>query len=364
MTASSGETGGQRGWDPLLWPFAGAKLALDSYAWWLGGDDGASPDRPETELAWTTPHSIALELATMRLRDFSSQARGPAVVVCAPYALHGALIADFAPGHSIVEALRREGLDRVYVTDWRSACPDMRYLAIDNYLSDLNVAIDELGPPVDLVGLCQGGWLALIYAARFPHKVRRLVLAGAPVDVSVESPLSQAVATLPPATFERLVDDSTGTVSGRTMLDTWGQQSPFEARDALQLELMDDSDGRDLLSRFAAWNDAPVDLPGTYYLEVVNAIFRENRIATDRFVALGHTIHPGDVKGPVFLLAGAHDEIVPCAQALATAELLGTPAELIETACEPCGHLALFLGRHTMEDAWRRIGRWLGSDGD
>ena len=70
------------------------------------------------------------------------------------------------------------------MTDWRSASPDMRFLAIDNYLADLNVLVDELGGYVDLIGLCQGGWLALTYAARFPLKVRKLVLAGAPIDVA------------------------------------------------------------------------------------------------------------------------------------------------------------------------------------
>ena len=62
------------------------------------------------------------------------------VLVFAPYALHGALIADLAPGHSIIEALQREGLDRIYVTDWRSASSEMRFLSIDHYLADLNVA--------------------------------------------------------------------------------------------------------------------------------------------------------------------------------------------------------------------------------
>ena len=70
------------------------------------------------------------------------------------------------------------------MTDWRSASPDMRFLAIDNYLADLNVLVDELGGYVDLIGLCQGGWLALTYAALFPLKVRKLVLAGAPIDVA------------------------------------------------------------------------------------------------------------------------------------------------------------------------------------
>jgi hypothetical protein len=36
------------------------------------------------------------------------------------------------------------------------------------------------------------------------------------------------------------------------------------------------------------------------------------------------------------------------------------PAEQIETGCEPCGHLGLFMGRHTIAGAWRRIAQWLG----
>ena len=344
-------------WDHnlLLWPFAGATLALDLFGSWLGDGPGSLPASADVELAWTSPNAVALELATMRLRDFSSQRHGDPVLICAPYAVHGALIADFAPGHSIVEALQRGGLDRVYVTDWRSARPTMRYLTIDDYLSDLNVAIDEIGPPVDLIGLCQGGWLALLFAARFPNKVRRLVLAGAPVDVSVPSALSHAVATLAPELFEGMVDTGTGLVSGRQMLDTW-RQSQAQIRDALQLDATDD-----LLQRFEAWNAATTDLPGTYYLEVVNAIFRENRIPAGNFVALGHRIDPARVTVPVFLLAGTHDQIVPAGQALATASLVGTPASLIEATCEPCDHLGLFMGRNTIAQSWRRIAHWLAT---
>ena len=120
----------------------------------------------------------------MRLRNFSIGSDGVATLICAPYALHGATIADFAPDHSVVATLCGSGRSRVFVTDWRSATPEMRYFTIDSYLADLNVAVDQLGPPVDLIGLCQGGWLALVYAARFPTKVRRLVLVGAPIDIA------------------------------------------------------------------------------------------------------------------------------------------------------------------------------------
>jgi poly(3-hydroxyalkanoate) synthetase len=82
----------------------------------------------------------------MRLRDFSTPERGQAALVCAPYALHGATIVDFAPGHSVVQALRKAGVARLFVTDWRSATPPMRYFSIDSYLADLNVALRSARP--------------------------------------------------------------------------------------------------------------------------------------------------------------------------------------------------------------------------
>src|SRR5262245_20245710 len=175
----------------FLWPMAAARLASDSFRWWLEAFGQVPEDGAATDLNWTIPNKVTLQLASMQLRDFSRSGSGQPTLVCAPYALHRAHIADFAPGHSIVEALRDVGVSRVFLTDWRSATPEMRYFTIDNYLADLNVAIDEIGPPVDLVGLCQGGWLSLVYAARFPHKVRRLVLVGAPVDISAASELSR-----------------------------------------------------------------------------------------------------------------------------------------------------------------------------
>ncbi|PDT87763.1 poly(3-hydroxyalkanoate) synthetase [Bradyrhizobium sp. Y36] len=345
--------------DPLLWPFAAARLAMDSCFWWLERGPVEQDDRC---LAWTTPNDVALELATMRLRDCSKDKSGPPALVCAPYALHRALIADFAPGHSVVQSLQAGGIDRVYLTDWRSATPDMRYLSIDSYLGDLNVAIDEIGAPVDLVGLCQGGWLSLLYAARFPAKVRRLVLVGAPVDLSIESSLCRLTRNAPDMVYDQLVARGGGNVSGGEMLRLW---SKAPNRDdivaALQRDLSDE-EGAALLARFDRWNAETLDLPGKYYLEIVNRIFRENRIAGGSFVALGRPIDLTDVKVPVFLLAGLDDEVVPAAQALATAGLLGTPPAFIAAASEPSNHLGLFMGARTHAHAWPRIAAWLRDD--
>lgn len=344
---------------PLLWPFAAARLAIDACFWWL---ERSPAEQGDSCLAWTTPNTVAIELATMRLRNCTRTRSGQPALVCAPYALHRALIADFAPGHSVVQSLQKGGIDRVYLTDWRSASPEMRYLSIDSYLGDLNVAVDEIGAPVDLVGLCQGGWLSLLYAARFPAKVRRLVLVGAPVDLSIDSALSQLARNAPEVVYDQLVARGGGNVSGEEMLRVWSKApSRDDIAAALQRDLADE-EGAALLARFERWNAETLNLPGTYYLEIVNRIFRENRIATGNFMALGRDIDLKQVRAPAFLLAGLDDEVVPAAQALATAKLLGTPPAFVAAASVPGNHLGLFMGVQTHAYAWPRIAEWLRDD--
>src|SRR4051812_14994436 len=130
--------------------------------------------RPSPEPAWTTPHAVRLDLPTMRLRGFSTgDASGRATILVAPFALHQATIADFAPGHSIVETLVAAGVSLLFVVQCKSATATMPFVSIDDYLAGLNVCVDEVGGRVNLVGLCQGGWLSLAYAARFPDKIGR-----------------------------------------------------------------------------------------------------------------------------------------------------------------------------------------------
>jgi poly(3-hydroxyalkanoate) synthetase len=311
---------------------------------------------------WTTPHRVPLELDTMALRDFSCGDGGAPTLICAPFALHTATIADFAPGRSVVEALRGGGIERLFVTDWRSAGPDMRFLSIDSYLAELNVAIDELGAPVDLIGLCQGGWMALVYAARFPRKVRRLVLAGAPVDIAAgQSQLSQMTVQLPLAAFEEFVGSQGGRVLGERVLQIWGTALiADDSRRVLQLAPEDNSRAAgDLQRRFEEWYDFTVDLPGTYYLQVVSWLYQQNRLATGNFVALGRKIDLARLYHPIFLLGARDDEVVAPEQLFATANRVGTPKERVVTVAEPCGHLSLFLGADTIKGTWPRIAQWL-----
>src|ERR1700682_1933877 len=93
----------------LVWPLAAAALAGKANVRFLEDLMSSVSDKRSVSsslsLPWTTSNRVALELASMRLRNFSTATGGPAAPILGPYALHSATIADLAPGHSVVEAL-------------------------------------------------------------------------------------------------------------------------------------------------------------------------------------------------------------------------------------------------------------------
>jgi len=325
----------------------------------LGADHGPEAREP----AWATPNTVVLELKCVRLRDFSTAEEDAATLLCAPFALHRATIADLAPGHSLVAALREAGLRRLFLTDWRTATPDMRLMGIDDYLAALNVLVDQLGGSVNLVGLCQGGWMSLLYAARFPAKVRKLVLVGAPVDIAAgQSALSALAEASPLALFDELVKFGDGRLLGGRVLRFWGAETlaSHEIHDLLQTQEPIGSPAFAALEMtFRQWYVATLDLPGTYYLEVIEKLYKRNEIAAGRFVALGKRIDLAKVRVPFFLLAARDDELVAPAQLFAADSLVGTPARDVRKALAPCSHGSLFMGRTILTEFWPRIARWM-----
>jgi poly(3-hydroxybutyrate) depolymerase len=348
---------------PFIWPALVSAAARDMAA--LAAEcfadlaDSAQAQEPQ----WTTPHKMALELTTVRLRDFTVETKNPPALLCAPFALHGAAIADLAPGHSLVAALRQAGLRRLFVTDWRSATASMRLLGIDDYLADLNVLVDEIGAPVDLIDLCQGGWMALIFAARFPAKVRKLVLAAAPIDIAAAaSPLSALADGLPRSIFHELVRLGGGLLSGRKVLKFWGPQSmaPKDIRDLLQTtEPIDSAAFARLQAAFENWYGWTVDLPGVLYLECVEKLYKRNELARGVFVALGQRIDLAALQLPLYLLAARDDELVALPQLFGVENLVGTPAPDLRKAIAPCRHVGLFVAKNALDDYWPRIVGWL-----
>ncbi|KVX87151.1 alpha/beta fold hydrolase [Burkholderia ubonensis] len=355
---------------PIFWPMAAATAMFEAGTELTARNLRflAEEEKLHFEMhpALASANRPLLELRTMIFRDYSDgAARGLPTIVDAPYAGHSAMIADYQPGQSLMQTLREYGVSRLYLTDWRSATEDMKDLEIDQYLAELNVCVDELGGRVNFVGLCQGGWMAAMYAARFPHKVASLVLAGSPIDTDAgNGPIRQMVHTYPTSFYEELVEMGGGLMRGRFMLRGWKNMHPDQHYLAEHVDLYEHIDDPDYLRKqeaFASWYESPIDLPGRWYLQAIVQLFKENRLAKGRFVALGRTLNLKDVTCPVYLLAGEADDITTPEQVFDAVKYLGTPAAQVTSRLVPGGHIGLFMGSRTLKDAWPDIAAWIAA---
>ncbi len=287
-------------------------------------------------------------------------------IVDTPYAGHTAMIADYHKGQSLIETLLANGLDRVFLTDWKSATADMKDLwDQDEYLAEINVVVDDLGGRVNLIGLCQGGWMSAMYAARFPHKIASLVLAGAPIDTDAgDGPVKRMAHQYPTAFYEGLVAVGGGLMQGKIMLQGWKGMHPSQQYIREHVDLYEHIDDPVYLRKeeiFESWYENPIDLPGRFYLQTIVQLFKENRLAKGMCVGLGRCLELKSITCPVYLLAGDSDDITTREQVLDAEKYLGTPNSLIEKAVVPGGHVGLFMGSQTLRDTWPVIARWIAS---
>jgi poly(3-hydroxyalkanoate) synthetase len=115
------------------------------------------------------------------------------------------------------------------------------------------------------------------------------------------------------------------------------------------------------MAKFDAWNLRTVDLPGAYFVQTAEWIFRENRLARGCFSALGRKVALSSITAPIFVLAAADDEVVSLPQATAVQHLCERTR--VTTLVEPGRHLSLFMGSRIVGSAWPVVGRWLVGKG-
>jgi poly(3-hydroxybutyrate) depolymerase len=357
---------------PWFWPVAaaiefgeeGLRLFEDNLKFLAEAQVINAPPAPE----WATPNRIDLELDTLRLRDFSthrSRTGATPVLIDPPYAGHSSSIVDYADRQSLVQTLRAAGHDHILAMDWKSATPEMKDFDIDTYLAEINVVVDDLRTPVHLVGLCQGGWMSAMYAARFPDKVRSLVLAGAPIDTDAgNGPIKRMAHRLPIDVFRNLVAAGGGRMRGDVMLAGWKNMHPDQQYLKKYLDLYEHIADKCYVARterFERWYENAIDLPGRYYLQAIEELFKANRFAKGEFIGLGRRLSLKDIKIPLYLLAGEADDITTKEQAFAAEHLVGTRHSDIVKKLAPGGHIGLFMGSKPLTEAWPAIGHWMKS---
>lgn len=313
--------------------------------------------------SWTTPHEIVEETPLARLRDFSVSGRAVVpTLVLPPQAGHDSCIVDYSAEQSQIRTILAAGLERAFSLDWKGATRATKDASIEDYLDTVDRAVAHCGGRVNLIGDCQGGWLATIYAALHPERINTLTIAGAPIDFHAGEPVIHEIMRRVAPTgelrfYEALVAAGGGVLEGRHMLAGFIMIQP-SAEISRQIDLLLNLDDPAHVARyreFEDWFKHTQDVPGAFYLWIVRHLFRDNQLVRGSLQIRGRTVDLARLDMPLNLLAGASDHITPPDQVFALAEHVSTRPELVRRHTSSGGHLGLFMSHEALREHWPRL---------
>ena len=333
-------------------------LMLDYVSWW---GEMAGRRRP----SWSSPHEIVFESPVARLRDFSTTGPRSKVVptlVLPPQAGHDSCIVDFSPEQSQMRTILQSGLTRAFTLDWIGATEATKDATIDDYLAVIDRALDHVGGRANLIGDCQGGWLATIYAALHPERVNTLTIAGAPIDFHCGEPvIHAALKSFAPNGnldfYRTLVSAGGGILNGKHMLAGFILIQPDNeiGRQLQLLANLDDARHLERYREFEDWFKHTQDIPGNFYLWIVEHLFRDNELIAGTLEVGGDRVDLRRIDCPLTLLGGETDHITPADQVFALADYVATAEPDILRDVSPGGHLGLFMGHDALDNHWPRL---------
>ncbi|NWJ47747.1 MAG: alpha/beta fold hydrolase [Chloroflexi bacterium] len=330
-----------------------------------------TPPRPE----WQTPHRLValprefekqIKLLDFSQDDIPSDSVVPTLVL-PPQAGHHSYIADYSHDQSQVQTLRHAGLGAMYCIEWVSATRATGNTTVEDYMRMLKHIVQMLGGKVNLVGDCQGGWLSAIFAAMYPDMVNTLSIAGAPINFQAgDGPIVQQVnhiaRTYPDrgmAFYRNLVAMGGGVLNGNFMVMGFNLMRPQQLPERfLNLyQHMHDAGAVKRFKQMKNWYDYAQNIPGTFYLWLVEHLFRDNELIQGKLVVDGRKLNLADYKNPLFLMGGKRDHITPPVQVLDMRNYVGTAPEHIYEYLVPAGHIGLFMGKDILRSTWTPISK-------
>lgn len=309
----------------------------------------------------TSPREQIYQEDKLKLYHYLSKKPGTPVLII--YSLvNRPYIADLQPGRSFIKALQDQGLD-VYLIDWGYPDTADRFTNLDDYVNDyIDRCVDEVAHrtkkrTVNLIGICQGGTLALCYAALHPNKAASLTLLVSPVDFHTRDNL--LTPWLTKIQVETIIENN-GNFPGEALAFLFRSLKPFQLNRKKYVDLVASLDNRDRLENFLRmerWiNDSP-DLAGEAFLEFNRDFFVENRLMSGEMKIGAHIVNTQAISCPILNVYAREDHLVPPNASKALKKIV--PEKNYTEIEAPGGHIGLFVSGKSLKTVPGKIADWL-----
>ncbi len=154
--------------------------------------------------------------------------------------------------------------------------------------------------------------------------------------------------------YRNVVALGNGVLRGEFMLNGFILIKP-ENELSKQLQLLNHMHDPEHLERFRAFEDwfkHTQDIPGAFYLWIVEHLFRDNKLIAGELEIGGERVDLARISCPLNLLGGAADHITPPDQVFALADYASTAPAEVARRVSSGGHLGLFMGSEALREHW------------
>ncbi|MBU0993143.1 MAG: alpha/beta fold hydrolase [Proteobacteria bacterium] len=298
---------------------------------------------------WITPNTRETDNNAYALLNFTNTEKRKQipVLILPPQAGHHSCIVDFgSPEQSLVSTCIHNTKSPVYAIEWKNSI--RKDESIDDLVRYVDECVEKIGGKAVLTGLCQGGWLAAVYASLYPEKVKAMLLGAAPIDFTAGGgKLQDMVQNIPLSQYKMFVLQGGGILPGKTLLAGWKLTNAYDRYIGDYLAMFNnivDDERIKKTRQFRTWYEYTQDISGKWYIQAVKKLFKGNYLIKKKLAVMGEIIDLEKINCPVALIAGEKDDITLKPQMFNMVDHISTEKEkIIKITIPESGHIGVFM---------------------
>ena len=311
-----------------------------------------------------TPKDLVLQIDKMKVYRYQPVVKNPnPIPVLLVYALmNKQYIMDIQPDKSFVKKLVELGLD-LYIVDWGYPTAEDRYITTSDYVEEyLGGAVDFIRESrqmhkINLIGKCQGGTFAAIYASLYPDKIKNLVTIASPFDFDVEDGLLFKWTKY--MDIDLLVD-AYGMLPGEFLNNTFIMLSPYNLAIGKYINIVNSFDDPVALGEFLRMEKWLFDCPdqaGENYRTWIKDLWQENKLVKGNFYLGDKKINLKNITMPLLNVYGVKDNLIPASSSIPLNDLVGSKDT--EYASYPIGHAGIVASTLSQKEITHKVATWI-----
>jgi len=269
---------------------------------------------------------------------------------------------DLQPDRSYIKNLLDNGLD-VYLIDWGFPTKIDRFLTIDDYVNGyINNCVDYIRKKhriekINILSICQGGTLSVIYSALYPNKVKNLITHVTPIDFSANDGLLFKWSKT--MDFDKLVEGFDGLIPGNFLNQGFDMLKPMmklQKQKALASSLEDHDKLMNFL-RMEKWISESPAQAGECFRQFMKDLYQENKLVKGELEVGGRKINLKNLTVPLLNIYATEDHLVPPAATIPLNDHVGSKDK--ELYSFKGGHIGVFVGGKSQKELAPAVINWL-----